>query len=79
MPVPTRRPVVDERIPATVWRRSGGALTFTVREDYWHSSDFFRVLLDAYQDGRITIEEIRQEPYIHSEGSSCKLVVLKVR
>ena len=58
--------------------RSGGALAFTVREDYWHASDFFRVLVDAYEDGRITIEEIRQEPYIHSEGSSCKLVVLKV-
>ena len=58
--------------------RSGGALAFTVREDYWHTSDFFSVLVDAYEDGRITIEEIRQEPYIHSEGSSCKLVVLKV-
>ena len=58
--------------------RSGGALAFTVREDYWHASDFFRVLVDAYEDGRITIEEIMQEPYIHSEGSSCKLVVLKV-
>lgn len=66
---------VNELIRIT---RSGGALAFTVREDYWHTSDFFGVLVDAHEDGRITVEEIRQEPYIHSEGSSCKLVVLKV-
>ena len=58
--------------------RSGGALVFTVRDDYWQSTNFIDLVTDLHVSGVTRIEQIRLEPYIHSEGSECRFVVLRV-
>lgn len=59
--------------------RSGGVVVFTVRDDYWEATRFVDLLVRMHSEGRVGIEEIRIEPYIHSEGSECRFVVLRVR
>ena len=58
--------------------RSGGVLVFTVRDDYWQSTNFVALVAELHISGVARIEQIRLEPYIHSEGSECRFVVLRV-
>ena len=58
--------------------RSGGLLVFTVRDDYWQSTNFIDLVTELHVSGVARIEQIRLEPYIHSEGSECRFVVLRV-
>ena len=58
--------------------RSGGVLVFTVRDDYWQSTNFIDLVTELHVSGIARIEQIRLEPYIHSEGSECRFVVLRV-
>ena len=58
--------------------RSGGVLVFTVRDDYWQSTNFIDLVTGLHISGVARIEQIRLEPYIHSEGSQCRFVVLRV-
>ena len=58
--------------------RSGGFVVFTVRDDYWEATKFVDLLIELHSERLVCIEEIRVEPYIHSEGSDCRFVVLKV-
>ncbi len=58
--------------------RAGGALVFTVRDDYWEATQFVDLIVDMHSEGIVRIEEVRIEPYIHSEGSECRFVALKV-
>ena len=58
--------------------RSGGVLVFTVRDDYWRSTNFIDLVAELHVSGVARIEQIRLEPYIHSEGSECRFVVLRV-
>lgn len=58
--------------------RSGGVIVFTVRDDYWEATKFVDLLIELHLERLVSIEEIRVEPYIHSEGSECRFVVLRV-
>ena len=58
--------------------RSGGVLVFTVRDDYWQSTNFIDLVIELHVSRVARIEQIRLEPYIHSEGSECRFVVLRV-
>ena len=58
--------------------RSGGVLVFTVRDDYWQSTNFIGLVIELHVSGVARIEQIRLEPYIHSEGSECRFVVLRL-
>ena len=58
--------------------RSGGVLVFTVRDDYWQSTNFIGLVIELHVSGVARIEQIRLAPYIHSEGSECRFVVLRV-
>ena len=58
--------------------RAGGALVFTVRDDYWQSTNFIDLVTELHVSCVARIEQIRLEPYIHSEGSECRFVVLRV-
>ena len=58
--------------------RSGGVLVFTVRDDYLQSTNFVDLVTELHISGVARIEQIRLEPYIHSEGSECRFVVLRV-
>ena len=58
--------------------RSGGVVVFTVRDDYWVTTGFANLVAALHTSGRVVIEQIRLEPYIHSEGSKCRFVVLTV-
>jgi predicted TPR repeat methyltransferase len=58
--------------------RSGGVLVFTVRDDYWQSTNFIDLVTELHISGIARIEQIRLEPYIHSEGSECRFVVLRI-
>jgi predicted TPR repeat methyltransferase len=58
--------------------RSGGVLVFTVRDDYWRSTNFVDLVTELHISDVARIEQIRLEPYIHSEGSECRFVVLRV-
>lgn len=59
--------------------RSGGALVFTVRDEYWQATNFVDLITELHVEKLVFIEQIRLEPYIHSEGSECRFVVLRVR
>ena len=59
--------------------RSGGARVFTVRDEYWQATNFIDLITELHVEKLVFIEQIRLEPYIHSEGSECRFVVLKVR
>ena len=58
--------------------RSGGAVVFTVRDDYWTPTGFANLVVELHTSCQVVIEQIRLEPYIHSEGSKCRFVVLTV-
>ena len=58
--------------------RSGGVLVFTVRDDYWQSTNFIDLVIELHVSEVARIEQIRLEPYIQSEGSECRFVVLRV-
>ncbi len=58
--------------------RSSGVIVFTVRDDYWEATKFVDLLISLHAEQLACIEEIRVEPYIHSEGSECRFVVLRV-
>lgn len=58
--------------------RSGGTVVFTVRDHYWVATGFANLVAELHTSGRVVIEQIRLEPYIHSEGSKCRFVVLTV-
>ena len=58
--------------------RPSGIVVFTVRDDYWNATDFLDLLIGLHTMSLVQIEEIRTEPYIHSEGSECRFVVLRV-
>ena len=58
--------------------RSGGFIVFTVRDEYWEATKFIDLLIELHSQRLVCIEEIRVEPYIHSEGSECRFVVLRV-
>ena len=58
--------------------RSGGALVFTVRDEYWQATNFVDLITELHVEKLVFIEQIRLEPYIHSEGSECRFVVLRV-
>jgi hypothetical protein len=49
-----------------------------VRDDYWQSTNFIDLVTELHVSGVARIEQIRLEPYIHSEGSECRFVVLRV-
>lgn len=59
--------------------RSGGALVFTVRDEYWQATNFVDLITELHVEKLVFIEQIRLEPYIHSEGSECRFVVLRIR
>lgn len=58
--------------------RPDGVIVFTVRDDYWAATGFVDLLMEMHAQKRVHLEEIRIEPYIHSEGSECRFVVLRV-
>ena len=58
--------------------RRDGVLVFTVRDDYWHQTSFVDLVTELHITRKVQIEQIRLEPYIHSEGSKCRMVVLRV-
>lgn len=71
--------VVPEAIRELVrLTRSDGVVVFTVRDDYWVATKFGDLLVEMHSEGMVCIEEIRIEPYIQSEGSECRFVVLRV-
>jgi ubiquinone/menaquinone biosynthesis C-methylase UbiE len=57
--------------------KPGGMLSCTVRTDYWEASNCRNLLIAMDGAGEVVIEEIRKEPYILSEQSTCHLVVLR--
>ena len=57
--------------------RTGGVLVFTVRDDYWHETLFMDLVAELHMTKKVQVEQIRLEPYIHSEGSKCRVVVLR--
>ena len=58
--------------------RPGGILSFSVRIEYWNATHFRSLLTAMDVAGAAVLEEVRTEPYVDSEGSKCKLVVLRV-
>ena len=66
---------VNELIRVT---RPGGKVIFTVRYDYWCATDFVDLICGLHTDGLVCLDQLRLEPYIHSEGSECQFVVLTV-
>jgi predicted TPR repeat methyltransferase len=58
--------------------RSGGSVIFTVRDDYWRATHFVDLVAGLHAEKTVCLEQIRLEPYIQSEGSQCRFVVLTV-
>lgn len=58
--------------------RPGGVLSFSVRIEYWNTTGFRGLLTGMDVAGEAVLEEVRTEPYVDSEGSQCKLVILRV-
>ena len=58
--------------------RPGGSVIFTVRDDYWRATRFVDLVAELHATKTVYLEQIRLEPYIHSEGSKCRFVVLTV-
>ena len=58
--------------------RPGGVLSFSVRNEYWQATDFRALVTAMDAAGQVILEELRTEAYVESEGSRCKLVVLRV-
>jgi ubiquinone/menaquinone biosynthesis C-methylase UbiE len=58
--------------------RSGGIVCCTVREEYWQETHFPEVLNQIVESGGAALKQLCDEPYVHSEESTCKMVVLEV-
>jgi predicted TPR repeat methyltransferase len=58
--------------------RPGGSVIFTVRDDYWRATHFVDLVAELHAEKTVCLEQIRLEPYIQSEGSQCRFVVLTV-
>ena len=58
--------------------RPGGSVIFTVRDDYWRATHFIDLVAELHATKTVFLEQIRLEPYIQSEGSQCRFVVLTV-
>jgi predicted TPR repeat methyltransferase len=58
--------------------RSGGSVIFTVRDDYWRATHFVDLVAELHATKTVCLEQVRLEPYIQSEGSQCRFVVLTV-
>jgi predicted TPR repeat methyltransferase len=58
--------------------RPGGVLSFSVRMEYWETTGFRGLLTGMDVAGEVRLEELRTEPYVDSEGSQCKLVILGI-
>jgi ubiquinone/menaquinone biosynthesis C-methylase UbiE len=58
--------------------RPGGLVIFTVRDDYWRATKFVDLVVELHATKSVCLEQIRLEPYIQSEGSECRFVVLTV-
>ena len=58
--------------------RPGGSVIFTVRDDYWRATHFVDLVAELHATKTVFLEQIRLEPYIQSEGSQCRFVVLTV-
>jgi predicted TPR repeat methyltransferase len=58
--------------------RPGGSVIFTVRDDYWRATHFIDLVAELHATKTVCLEQIRLEPYIQSEGSQCRFVVLTV-
>ena len=58
--------------------RPGGSVIFTVRDDYWRATHFVDLVAELHATKTVCLEQIRLEPYIQSEGSQCRFVVLTV-
>jgi predicted TPR repeat methyltransferase len=54
-----------------------GLLVATVRATFWEEAHFGQTLVDALKNSAATLLELRSEPYIPTEGSECKLLVLR--
>lgn len=59
--------------------RDGGTVCCTVREEYWQETQFADVLKCIVSSGRAQVKQLCDEPYVHSEESICKMVVLEVK
>ena len=66
---------LDELVRVT---RVGVIICRTVREEYWQDTDFTEVLNQIVESGRAALKQLCDEPYVHSEESTCKMVVLEV-
>ena len=53
-------------------------MIFTVRDDYWRATHFVYLVAELHATKTVCLEQIRLEPYIQSEGSQCRFVVLTV-
>ena len=58
--------------------RPGGSVIFTVRDDYWRATHFVDLVAELHATKTVCLEQVRLEPYIQSEGSQCRFVVLTV-
>ena len=58
--------------------RPGGSVIFTVRDAYWRATHFVDLVAELHAEKTVYLEQIRLEPYIQSEGSQCRFVVLTV-
>jgi predicted TPR repeat methyltransferase len=58
--------------------RPGGSVIFTVRDDYWRATHFVDLVAGLHAEKTVCLEQIRLDPYIQSEGSQCRFVVLTV-
>ncbi len=58
--------------------RLGGIVCCTVREEYWQETHFPEVLDQIVESGRAALKRLCEEPYVRSEESTCKMVVLEV-
>jgi ubiquinone/menaquinone biosynthesis C-methylase UbiE len=54
-----------------------GLLVATVRATFWEEAQFGQALVDSLKNSAASLLELRTEPYIPTEGSDCKLLVLR--
>lgn len=57
--------------------KPGGALSCTVRSDYWYETNFSQVVSDLEAGGELKVERIEEHPYIISDESTCRLLLLR--
>ena len=57
--------------------KPGGVLSCTVRSDYWHEANFSQLVSDLEAGGELKVERIEEYPYIISDESTCRLLLLR--